>query len=330
MTGSTAGRALPHAAAGTALALVLLGALCLGTPVLSPHRLPAVLASPETAEYVILWELRLPRLLLGLIAGASLGCAGLLLQEALRNPLAVPDLLGVSSGAVLAVAVAVVFVPVLPLAVLPPLALAGGLAGGGLTLLTARWGRSPAHVLLIGAAVSSALQAGVLTVMAMADQLQLELLYRYLLGSLIARTWDDVTATAPWLLLSVPAVVVCLPLLGVLRLGEDTAGALGLRVRRARVLALATAVVLVAPVVAPCGPVAWVGFLAPHLARWTRPRADARAWLPWSAAWGAVVVLAADLAARLLFVPVEMPLGAWTALVGVLAGVATIRRRPAW
>ncbi|AIR96456.1 FecCD family ABC transporter permease [Streptomyces glaucescens] len=297
-------------------------ALCLGTPHVPPHRL---FVGDEITR-VVVTELRVPRLVLALVAGACLGAAGLVLQEALRNPLAVPEMLGVSSGAALGVAAPLVLAVAVPAAVQPLLAIGGAALGGGLTLLAAGLGRSPAAVLLTGAAVAAALQAALLVLMVMADQLDLQLIYRYLLGSLSARTWEDVTGLWPWLLVAVPALVLCAPVLAVLRLGDDDAEALGVRVRRARFAALAVAVVLIAPVTAVCGPVAWVGFLAPHLARRLDPRADAVGWLPWSAAWGAAVVAVADIPARLALAPTETPAGAWTALLGVPAGVALLRR----
>nr|WP_251067477.1 iron ABC transporter permease [Streptomyces sp. ISL-36] len=274
---------------------------------------------------VVLTELRLPRLVLALVAGACLGAAGLVLQEALRNPLAVPEMLGVSGGAALGVAAPLVLALPVPLAVQPLLALAGAAFGGLLTLLAAGFGRSPGAVLLTGAAVAAALQAALLVLMVLADQLDLQIVYRYLLGSLSARTWGDVTGLWPWLAVALPALVLCAPVLGVLRLGDEDARALGVRVRRARLAALGLAVLLIAPVVAVCGPVAWVGFLAPHLARRLRPDADAVTWLPWSAALGALIVICADQPARLALAPIETPVGAWTALLGVPAGVALLR-----
>ncbi|MER6237949.1 FecCD family ABC transporter permease [Streptomyces clavifer] len=303
-------------------------ALCLGTPYVPPHRLVgAVLDGDTTLAGVVVNELRVPRLVLALIAGACLGAAGLVLQEALRNPLAVPEMLGVSSGAALGVAAPLVLALSLPAAVQPLLALGGAALGGGLTLLAAGLGRSPSAVLLTGAAVAAALQAALLVLMVMADQLDLQLIYRYLLGSLSARTWEDVTGLWPWLLVAAPALVFCAPVLSVMRLGDEDAEALGVRARRARLAALAIAVVLIAPVTAVCGPVAWVGFLAPHLARWFNPSAGAVRWLPWSAVWGAVVVAVADVPARLALAPVETPAGAWTALLGVPAGIALMRSR---
>jgi iron complex transport system permease protein len=307
-------------------------ALTLGTPYVPLHHLPAALLDGDTTlAGIVVGELRVPRLVLALVAGACLGAAGLVLQEALRNPLAVPEMLGVSSGAALGVAAPLVLAVAVPAAVQPLLAIGGAALGGGLTLLAAGLGRSPSAVLLTGAAVAAALQAALLVLMVMADQLDLQLIYRYLLGSLSARTWDHVAGLGPWLLVAVPALVLCAPVLSVLRLGDEDAEALGVRARRARFAALAIAVVLIAPVTAVCGPVAWVGFLAPHLARRIAPEAGAVRWLPWSAAWGAVVVAVADLPARLALAPVETPAGAWTALLGVPAGVALLRtgnRRP--
>lgn len=316
-----------HVVAATGLlAAAALAALCLGTPYVPPHQLPAAF-SGDTLAGVVVTELRLPRLVLALVAGACLGAAGLVLQEALRNPLAVPELLGVSSGAALGVAAPLVLALSVPLALQPLLALAGAAAGGVLTLLAAGFGRSPSAVLLTGAAVAAALQAALLVLMVLADQLDLQLIYRYLLGSLSARTWHDVDGVWPWLAVAVPALVLCAPVLSVLRLGDDDAQALGVRVRRARLAALAIAVLLIAPVVAVCGPVAWAGFLAPHLARRLRPGADAVGWLPWSAVWGAVIVACADLPARLALAPIETPVGAWTALLGVPAGAVLLKVR---
>jgi iron complex transport system permease protein len=313
-------------AAGLLVAAALC-ALCLGTVTIPPSRLFAVLSggTADGLEAVVVREVRLPRLLLALIAGACLGAAGLVLQEALRNPLAVPEMLGVSSGAALGVAAPLVLTLTLPAWSYPLLAFLGAGLGGVATLIAAGFGRSPSAVLLTGAAVAAALQAALLVLMVMADQLDLQVIFRYLLGSLSGRTWEAWHGVWPWLLATVPLLVLCAPMLSVLRLGDEDASALGLRARHARLGALAVSVLLIAPVVAVCGPIAWVGFLAPHLARRLRPSADVVRWLPWAVVWGAVITVWADQAARLVLMPVETPVGAWTALVGVPAGVALLR-----
>lgn len=308
------------------LALLVLSGLCLGTPVIAPHRIPAVFTDQTSLEYVVLWELRLPRLLLGLFGGAAIAVAGLLLQEALRNPLAVPELLGVSSGAAVAVAACVVWALPVSTALHPLVGLAGAAAGGGLTLAAARTARTAGGVLLIGSAVTAAIQALLLAIMATADRLQYDLLFRYLVGSLNGILWDQVSRTLPWLALAVPLVVLAVPALGLLRLGDEAATSLGVGVTAARTGVLAVAALLVGAVTGPCGPIAWVGFVAPLLARRIRPDGDARAWVCWSAVLGAAVTVTADQAARLALAPVETPLGAWTVLVGVLVGATLLRR----
>ncbi|SCL71248.1 iron complex transport system permease protein [Micromonospora citrea] len=291
--------------------------------------LTLVLGLPADAEVarVVLWELRVPRLLLALLGGAAVGAAGLLMQTALRNPLASPELLGVSTGGALAAAAVVVWALPVPAAVQPLVALAGALCGGAICLAAAGAGRGPGAVLLIGAAVSTALQAVLLAVLAAADRLQYDTLFRYLVGSLSGVTWAHAQLTLPWLLACVPLTVLASPALGVLRLGDEAAAALGLRVGRARLVALGLAAVLVAAVVGPCGPIAWIGFVAPHAARRLRPTADARLLLPWAAAFGALFTTVADLAARHVFAPAETPLGAWTAAVGIVAGLVMLARR---
>lgn len=318
-------------AAVVLLALAALCALSLGTPTVPLVRLPGAQLGEGARggeagfEALVVRQIRVPRLLLALTAGACLGAAGLVLQEALRNPLAVPEMLGVSSGAAIGIAAPLVLALSLPGWLHPMLAVSGAAAGGVLTLIAAGFGRSPAAVLLTGAAVNAALQGGLLVLMVMADQLDLQLIYRYLLGSFSGLTWQSWTGVWPWPAASVPLLVLCAPVLAVLRLGDEDAVALGVRVRRARMAALAVAVLLIAPVVAVCGPVAWVGFLAPHLARRLRPRAGVVRVLPWTVVWGAVITVWADQAARLALMPVETPVGAWTALIGVPAGVALLR-----
>ncbi|MGO1055772.1 FecCD family ABC transporter permease [Crossiella sp. CA198] len=312
------------------LALLVVGTatLCLGTPLVGINRLPAAFAAETDLEHAVVVLLRTPRLLLGLCAGAALGAAGLLLQESLRNPLAVPELLGVSSGASAAVAITVVWALPVPGAPLVP-ALLGAVLGGLLTLLAARKAVGPAAVLLIGAAVSAGLQAIMFTGLSLSDSREQGVLFRYLLGSLTGTTWDTVAFAAPGLLAALPLALLAVPALGLLRLGDDTASALGLRADRARLAVLVLACALVAVAVGPAGPIAWVGFLGPQLARRLRPSAEARGWLAWSALFGALLVVVADLLARTVLYPVELPVGGLTAVVAVVLGALLMFRRRA-
>ena len=305
---------------------LLVAALCLGTPLVGVNRLPAAFAGETDLEHAVVVLLRAPRLVLGLLVGAALAVAGLLLQESLRNPLAVPELLGVSSGAAVLVGVCVVWALPFPGAPLVP-ALIGAVVGGLITLLAARRAVGPAAVLLIGAAVNAAMQALLLTAVSLSDSREQGVLFRYLLGSLTGTTWSSVAVSAPGLIALLPLALLCVPLLGVLRLGDETASALGVRADRARLIVLVVACALVAIAVAPSGPIAWVGFLGPHLARRLRPNADPRIWLAWSALFGALLVVVADLAARTVLSPVELPVGGLTALVAIVLAALLIRRR---
>ncbi|TKV59217.1 iron ABC transporter permease [Nakamurella flava] len=312
--------------AGTAVLTV-----CLGTPTVSPAALLDLVAQPKVAGIVVT-ELRLPRLLVALVAGAALGACGLVLQESLRNPLATPDLLGVGPGAALVMAVVVVTGLAVPAALYPVAALMGALAGGGLTVLVARSVSGPTAVLLVGAAIAAAVSGLVVAVVASAEQLQIAALFTYLAGSLAGVTWATAIPALLWLAALLPLTLLTVPALDILRLGDDTAAALGLRPQRTRVLLLLLVATLVAGVVAVAGPIAWVGFLAPHLVRRLHPHARTRSWLGLAMLAGALVTAVADLAARLVFAPVETPVGAWTAMAGVavgFAGLARSGRRPA-
>jgi iron complex transport system permease protein len=176
-------------------------------------------------------------------------------------------------------------------------------------------------VLLAGAAVSTALGALLLSVVAAGDRIQYDMLYRYMYGSLTGTTWDQVRLLALWLLVAVPIAVAAVPTANLLRLGDQAVATLGRHPGRARLTVTACAALLCGATVGAVGPVAWVGFLAPLLARRFLPGADARAWLPVAAGCGAILTAAADLAARLAFAPVETPLGAWTAALSILGGI---------
>ncbi|UVS79730.1 iron ABC transporter permease [Actinokineospora sp. UTMC 2448] len=310
---------MPRSLAGPwalGLAVVVLGlaAVMVGQPFVGLNRLVPALLAADGLEHALVVQSRAPRAALALLAGAALGAAGHLLQESLRNPLAVPELLGVSSGAAAAVTVAVVFT--LPVPLLAAAALGAGV-GGSLTLLAIRRVAGPDSVLLAGAAVSAALQAVLLAAHSLSDTRDQGVLVRYLLGSLTGTTWTDVLTALPIAALAAPFAVLAVPALRVLRLGDEAAASAGLRPGRARLGVLAVACALVASVVAHCGPVAWVGFLAPRLAGGGLGRA---------AACGAVLVLGADLLARTVLYPVELPVGGLTAVLAVVAGLLTARR----
>lgn len=310
--------------AGAVLA-VAVSAVCLGDPGLTPAGALTALSDPTDPLHVLVREARVPRVLLGLLAGAALATAGLLLQDVLRNPIAGPELLGVSSGAAVVTAAVVVLGLPVPVAALPHAALAGALVAGALVLLAMGRTRGPDQVALVGAAVSAACAGLVVAVVGLGTQGNVIVLFRYLLGSLSARGWSHVEAVAPWLLAGLVVAALLRRRVEALTLGDHAAAGLGVPVVRTRVQAVTVAAVLTAAVTSVCGPVAFVALLAPHLARRLAGTVSTRRVFWVVPPVGAVLLVLADLVCRTALYPVEVPVGVATTLVGVPALVLALR-----
>ncbi|HEU0256487.1 MAG TPA: iron ABC transporter permease [Microbacteriaceae bacterium] len=313
------GRPRPGLVAGVALAglLVLAAAdLVLGIPDLGFGQVARALAgggSPTVHALVV--GSRLPRLVVGAEGGALLALAGLLLQDVMRNPLAGPELLGVSSGSAAVMAVIITLALPVPPALQVWLALAGGALGGGVVVWGARFQRNALGVILIGVAVSALLNAVITTLISLGSQANAALFYSYLVGTLQGRGWLQAGLIAPWLAV-VAAAFALAGRLSLLRVGETAAVGLGVRVGALRVTTLILAVAAVCAVVAVCGPIGYVALLAPHVARRLVGTGDTRRVLPAALVIGAVLLTAADLLGRVVFTPLEVPAGVWTTLLG--------------
>ncbi|MEO9322544.1 iron chelate uptake ABC transporter family permease subunit [Nocardioides sp. C4-1] len=305
----------------------VVAALCLGEPDVTPTTAVAALVEAGHPLHVAMVDVRLPRALLGLAGGAALGVAGLLLQDVLRNPIAGPELLGVSSGAAVVVATVTVLGLGVPLVLLPYAALAGALVAGALVLLAIGRTRSPDHVALVGAAVAAACGGLVVAVVGLGTQGNVVMLFRYLLGSLAGRGWPHLEVVAPWLGLGLVVAALLARRVETLTLGDEAAAGLGVPVVATRVGAVAVAAVLAAAVAAVCGPIAFVALLAPHAARLLLGSVSTRRVLVPTALVGAVLLALADLAARTVQYPVELPVGIATTVVGVPALLLVLRRR---
>jgi iron complex transport system permease protein len=280
----------------------------------------------ERVPRIVIWEVRLPRFVLGAMAGAALAVAGAMLQDALKNELAEPGLLGVATGASLVVAVVVIFNIVVPFGVLPVLALLGGLGVGSIILLATRLTRDPVRMILIGAALSALFSALITAVVVLGDPDELRVLYSYLVGSLIGRNWDDVRLALPWIAVALPVALLFGRPLNLLQLGDDMAEGLGLPVFRTRALIFLIAIALQAAVVAVAGPIGFIALIAPHTVRALLRTTDARQVLPVSALVGAVLLTSADLLAREIFSPAELPVGLITIGIGSPITLILLRR----
>ncbi|MFV0137608.1 FecCD family ABC transporter permease [Streptomyces sp. HMX87] len=306
---------------------------------MSPAVVRDVLAGGGGAlERHVLFQLRLPRLLVALGAGACLGAAGLVLQSALRNPLAGPEVTGVTPGAVLGAVTATGLGLAgwqSPFAVVVA-ACAGGCAGAGLLwLLTGRGRGDPAQTAVHGVLVSAVL-GGLTAVVLLVAPGQLGSVVQWLVGSTEGRVWEHWHLLWPW---GLPWLVVAWLLSGpltLLRCGDELAAAAGLSAARSRTLALLCAVALTAGAVAAVGALGFVGLLVPHVAVAVFG-ADLRITLPGAALLGAVVVGGADAAAqaasRLLASVgdagrLTLPVGALTTCVGAALLLIVVRRTP--
>lgn len=287
-----------------------------------------VLGLPTGADYgLIVNTLRLPRMLVAALVGLALGLSGAVMQGLTRNPLADPGILGISAGAGLVAVTLIVVVRDAP-AGLIPLAAFGGAAGVAalIYLLAWRGGDSPLRLVLVGVglgAVCGALTSLMLTFGAIED-VQRALIW--LTGSVYGRSWETFWPLLPWVLVFGPLALLLARDLNALSLGEDVARGLGSPVAWRRGLLLLSAVALAASSVAAAGTLGFVGLMAPHIAR-RLVGPDHAGLLPAAALLGALTVVAADLAGRTLFAPVELPAGLITAAVGAPFFIALLWRQ---
>jgi iron complex transport system permease protein len=308
--------------------------LALGSVKLPWRELAAALASRGSAEGAaqMLWEIRFPRAVAAAFGGASLAVGGLLLQIFFRNPIVDPFVLGISSGATLAVgAVLLAGLAVGKGAVSPYLMNLAALAGAALVLVlvvaVAGRVRSAVTLLLVGLMIGYLCSAGSNILVAVAEKEKVHAFVLWTLGSFSGFTWDEVGILAVCATgLIGGAYLLCKPL-NALLLGEDYARSLGVNLRTARVLLVLLASGLAAIVTAFAGPVGFVGLAAPHLARLLLGTADNRYLIPAAALVGAVITGGCDLVARLILSPVELPLSAVTALFGAPLVISLLLRR---
>ncbi len=273
----------------------------------------------DQAVRSIILELRLPRALMAATAGAALAIAGGTFQALLRNPMADPYVTGVSSGASLGAAVAIVLglnFRFLGLGAIPLVSFCGALGTGLVVYHLARSGNSlPVLTLLLaGLAVGAVISAVVSLLTYLADQRLNQVIF-WLMGGFSGASWAYVWASAPYFLLGVAAVALNVRELNCLSLGEESAGQLGVDVERAKLVLLAGGALLTATAVSSSGLIGFVGLIVPHLVRWfTGP--DHRRLIPAAGLAGATLMVLADTVARTIIAPTELPVGLITALGG--------------
>lgn len=263
----------------------------------------------------VVWQIRYPRLLDGMMVGAALAVSGSLLQGVTRNPLADPTILGITAAAGLASATAIVINPQVPQWGIALSCVGGGLVGAGILFVIAwRGAVSPVRLALAGVALSAFFGAVIVALLS-SSRTFLQTSLGFLAGGLYGSEWRDFQAAGPYVAVGLVAAVLLSGRLNVLALGDDVAAGLGVLTDRTRLLILIVCGVLTAAAVSIAGLVSFVGLVCPHLARYT-VGSDNRYLVPASALYGAVLITAADLAARLVIAPSEIPMGIFTAAVG--------------
>jgi len=320
--------------AGVALLIMAIASLAIGPTGISLGSLPRALKVAFGAditdpvlrrEHLVLFGIRLPRMLLGAFVGGALAVAGAMMQGLFRNPLADPGLIGVSSGAALAAVAtialgatpALAWMRVFGFYALPVAAFAGGLVASLVLVWIANRGGSLSVATLLLSGVAIAAIAGALTGLLayVSDDRELRDLTLWSMGSLAGASWTKVIAVLPFaaaLALVTPSLTRALN--GFL-LGEAEAYHLGIAVERVKLLIVVTTAAAVGAAVAVAGVVGFVGLVVPHFVRLlTGP--DHRMVLPVSAVLGAVLVVGADVVARIIVAPAELPLGIVMAVIG--------------
>jgi len=302
--------------AALVLLLAVIASLFLGRVNVSPAELLQGLLSPNTSlAGLVVTELRLPRAVLAILVGASLGLSGAVLQGLLRNPLAEPGLLGVGNGAALGAVMSIYFglSQVFPLAT-PLLGLAGAVLAGGLTFAFGRG--STLTLILAGSAVSGLTLAFLALALNFAPNpyagYEMNI---WMLGSLSEKSWDHIALAAPFIAIGLAILATMGRAVDALALGEVQARSLGIDLDRTRILALLGVGLAVGAATSVTGSIGFIGLVAPHLVRPFVGHQPSRTLLP-SALLGAALLLTADIATRMINTESELRLGVVTSLIG--------------
>ncbi len=301
------------------LALLLVGAMLLslrfGSLKLSfGEILETLFQRRDGIDYQIVFNIRLPRVLLGAMVGASLAAAGTILQGVMRNPLASPGIIGVSAGGGLAGILVMLALPQFG-AFLVPAAFCGSLGTAVLVYLLAwRRGVNPVRLILAGVAVSSMLGAFSSTILLLNAE-QAGGVLDFTIGSLATRSWPQIRQAGPYMAAGLAAALFLSRRLNILALGDEVAAGLGIRVEQTRLLLLTSAALLAASAVSVAGLLGFVGLIAPHIVRIVIGT-DNRFLVPGSALFGAAMVVGCDTAGRMVMEPSELPAGVIMSLLG--------------
>ncbi|AGB42204.1 ABC-type Fe3+-siderophore transport system, permease component [Halobacteroides halobius DSM 5150] len=299
------------------LVMLIIG-LSIGSTMINPLVVLKHLLGAKIDKYAFIINiLRLPRILLALLVGAALGVSGLILQGTIRNPLASPNIIGITGGAS---AAAVLFISyfskTLSIKWLPLAAIIGaGIVSFIIYTLAWKEGVTPIRLVLIGIGMAAAMNALTTLMIVLSPIATTIKSYTWLTGSVYGANWTDVYAMLPWVIVFIPLALLFSRILNVQELGDQVAYSLGVRVQFYRFSLLFISVALAGSAVAFAGGIGFVGLIAPHIARKLVGRSFA-ALVPTSAMIGGLTVFLADLIARTLFLPLDLPAGVFVSGIG--------------
>lgn len=279
----------------------------------------------DNQSYFIVHEVRLPRILVGILAGFGLSVGGVILQSLIRNPLASPDVIGITKGAGFAATVVIFLFPKAPDFMLPIAAFLGAFSTFAiLMLLTRRLTLTPVSVALVGIAVGTMFQAGT-QFLIIKHPTDINLALLWLSGSLWSREWNDVFSLLPWVAVLLPVVLVNYAKLNVFQLGDEISASLGLDIIRQRFWLMLFAVALSGISVSAVGAIGFIGLIAPHIAR-SLVGSRHQLLIPLASLIGADLMLLGDYIGRIIIVPREIPVGIMTAIIGAPYFVYLLRK----
>ncbi|WP_201006827.1 FecCD family ABC transporter permease [Paenibacillus glycanilyticus] len=310
------------------IASLLLGLMAGSMPVALEDIWHALTARGDSPQDTIVFDLRLPRVLIGLLTGACLAASGAILQGVMRNPLADPGVIGVSSGAGLAAVITMVLLPQFSY-LLPAAAFLGALLSS-VIIYTLSWdkGASPGKIVLAGIALNALIGAVMNGVMVMySDRIQAVL--PWLSGGLNGRSWHHLSFMLPYAAAGLALSFLAIKPVNLLMLGDDSAKLLGQKVETQRMLLILLASLLAGTAVSVAGLIGFVGLIVPHAIR-LMIGDDYRYLMPASILGGAALVALADTAARTVLDPVELPVGILLACLGAPFFLYLLRKRSNW
>ncbi|MGM9569584.1 MAG: FecCD family ABC transporter permease [Phascolarctobacterium sp.] len=308
--------------------LAVLGAflsLTKGSSVITMEQIVELLLHPGTdPQSQIIWNIRMPRTIVGALVGINLSLSGAILQAIMRNPLADPHIIGISSGAGLAGVVIMILFPALEYLITPVAFVGAMLAAICIYILAWKNGIKPVRIILAGVAVSAFLSAGISGLMIFySDRVHGALMW--MVGGLAARSWPHVNIILPYAIIGLVLALASAAYLNILQLGDEMARGLGVNVEVTRIVMTAIAALLAASAVSVVGLLGFVGLVVPHAAR-LLIGSDYRFLLPAAALLGVAVVTLSDTFARVIFAPIELPVGIIMAFLGAPFFLFLLRR----